>query len=250
MLKQLDAWHSAKPVNPRVRFRRHPAFPRGWVFGVMIVVCCLSVSTVLLGQSDILPLPHRDKESWPELDLYCRAGNRLDLTLVSQTRLSTGLPNPALWLLGVDAGILLNRHLLVTPSYYYFRFDKTRGTEQGHNLVLAATFSKSAGRYAIDDRNRVIGFLLPGSDFWAYGNRLRAERSIGPEEKRMALIGWDELFFFSNTDSWQRNRVVLSLHKGITDRLAVEPYFLHQTDGHTRPGNLNAFGLILKARIH
>ena len=159
-------------------------------------------------------------------------------------------PSPVLWLLGVDAVILLNHHLLVTPSYYYFRFDQARTTEQGHNLVLAATFSKSAGRIAIDDRNRVLGFLIPGSDFWVYGNRLHAERSIGPEKKRMALIGWDELFFFSNTDSWQRNRVALSFDKGISDRLAIEPYLLHQTDGHIHPGNVNAFGLVFKVRVH
>jgi len=217
---------------------------------VITVLGCFSAGAALRGQSDVLRLPHRDGESWPEMDVYCRAGGRIDLTLVSQARLSTGVPNPALWLLGVDAGILLNRHLLVTPSYYYFRFDQARTTEQDHNLVLAATFSKLAGRYAIDDRNRVIGFLISGSNFWGYGNRLRVERSIGPEEKRMAVIGWDELFFFSNTDSWQRNRVALSFHKGITDRLAVEPYFLHQTDGNTRPGNVNAFGLVFKVRVH
>ena len=182
--------------------------------------------------------------------MYCRAGSRTDITLVSQARLSARVPSPVLWLLGVDAVILLNHHLLVTPSYYYFRFDQARTTEQGHNLVLAATFSKSAGRIAIDDRNRVLGFLIPGSDFWVYGNRLHAERSIGPEKKRMALIGWDELFFFSNTDSWQRNRVALSFDKGISDRLAIEPYLLHQTDGHIHPGNVNAFGLVFKVRVH
>ncbi len=250
MSRGSDARHLLEQRRHWIHYWLNASFPRGWVTVLMTAVCCLSACTALRGQSDVLQLPHRDRESWPEMDMYYRAGRRIDLTLVSQARLSTGVPNPALWLLGVDAGIVLNHHLLVTPSYYYFRFDQAQTTAQGHNLVLAATFSTSAGKYVIDDRNRVVGFLIPNSDFWVYGNRLHVERSIGPEEKHMALIGWDELFFFSNTDSWQRNRVAFSFHKGINNRLAMEPYFLHQIDGHIRPGNVNAFGLVFKVKIH
>jgi hypothetical protein len=241
-LRELPGW--------MIRIGRSSAASRGWIFGLMTVVLSLSATATLLGQLNVLQLPHSDRESWPEVDVVGRAASHLELTLVSQARLSTGLPNPELWLLGVDAEVPLNRHLLMTPSYYYFRFDQGGSTNHGQNVVLATTFRQSAGRYTIDDRNRVIGFLIPGTDFWVYGYRLRVERSIGPEEKRMALIGSDELFFFSNTDTWQRNRLALSFHKGITDLLAVEPYLLHQTDGHISPGHLNGFGVILKVTVH
>jgi hypothetical protein len=116
--------------------------------------------------------------------------------------------------------------------------------------VLAASFEKRVGRYTVGDRNRVIGFLTPGGDFWVYGNRLRLERTIGPEEKRLSLIAWDELFFFSSTDSWQRNRMALGFHKGLNDKVAIEPYYLHQVDGHTRSGDVDALGVIFKVRVH
>ena len=116
--------------------------------------------------------------------------------------------------------------------------------------MLAASFEKRVGRYTVGDRNRVIGFLLPGSDFWAYGNRLRVERTLGREEKRLSLFAWDELFFFSSTHSWQRNRMALGFHKGLTDRVAIEPYYLHQIDGHARSGDIDALGVIFKVRVH
>jgi hypothetical protein len=93
-------------------------------------------------------------------------------------------------------------------------------------------------------------FLTPGGDFWAYGNRLHLERMIGAEEKRLSLIAWNEVFFFSSTDSWQRNRMAFGLHKGLNDRVAIEPYYLRQIDGHTRSRDVDALGVIFKVEVH
>jgi hypothetical protein len=250
MPRFFDRSHSIWGRPSRILHWHHSLFSMEVILGLTIIVGCICAASAVLGQSADGQLPHRDQESWPELDLSCRTGARVNVTVIAQSRLSTDLPNPVLWLLGVDNDVLVNRHFLITPSYYYFRFDQPGSTAQGHNLVLAATFTQGAGRLRIDDRNRMIGFLITRNDFWAYGNRLRFTFPIGPEEKRVSLFAWDELFFFSSTSSWQRNRMAFGVHDGLTDRVAIEPYFLHQTDGHLRPGHLNTFGLVLKAKIH
>jgi hypothetical protein len=220
-----------------------------WVFWLALANCCLCSTSGTSAQAILAELPSTDKQVWPELDTYCKAGARIDLTLISQLRLSSNIPNPDIWVMGVDANVTVMRHLLVTPSYYYYQFDQASGTlGQGQNAILATTIEETMRAYNFDDRSRIVGVISPSGNFWVYGNRARIERKIGSESSRDFWFGWDELFYFSNTEAWQRNRVAAGFHKAFSERIAVEPYYLHQTDGHSRPGDLNTFGVTFDVR--
>jgi hypothetical protein len=222
-----------------------------WTLWFVLTICGLYSSRLARAQSMPADPPHSDQQAWPELDIFFKAGNRLDLTLISQTRLNSGLPNPETWVVGVDVNANVNRHLLITPSYYYYKFDQTSGSMgHGRNAVLAATIEETVHAFRLDDRSRIVAVLSPTNNFWVFGNRGRIERGIRSENSRDFLFGWDELFYFSNTAAWQRNRVAVGFHKALSERIAVEPYYLHQTDGHSRPGNLNTLGIIFDVRAH
>jgi hypothetical protein len=220
-----------------------------WALWFVLTTCCLYCTRLARAQSMPAELPHRDQQAWPELDILLKAGNRLDLTLICQTRLHSGLPNPETWVVGVDANANVSRHLLITPSYYYYRFDQALGgMGHGGNAVLAATMEETVHAFRLDDRSRIVAVLSPANNFWVYGNRGRIEHGIRSENRQDFLFGWDELFYFSNTAAWQRNRVAVGFHKALSERIAVEPYYLHQTDGHSRPGNLNTLGITFDVR--
>jgi hypothetical protein len=230
-------------------FLRH--FGGDWVAGLALMSCSLCSVPATRAQSILAELPNKDSQVWPELDTYCKAGSRLDLTLMSQGRFSRSLPNPEIWVVGVDANVMVTRHFLITPSYYYYQFDQESGTMgHGHNAILAASVEETVHAYRLDDRNRIVGVLSPSGNFWVYGNRGRIERRIGPDSSPDFLFGWDELFYFSNTTAWQRNRAAVGFHKAFSQRIAVEPYYLHQTDGHSRPGDINTLGITLDLRVH
>jgi hypothetical protein len=220
-----------------------------WILWLALASCCLCFATATSAQAILAELPNKDKQVWPELDTYFKAGARLDLTLISQVRLSKTLPNPDIWVVGVDANVTVMRHLLVTPSYYYYQFDQASGTlGQGQNAILATTIEETMRAYSFDDRSRIVGVISPSGNFWVYGNRARIEHKIGFESSRDFWFGWDELFYFSNTEAWQRNRVAVGVHKAFGERIAIEPYYLRQTDGHSRPGDLNTFGVTFDVR--
>jgi Protein of unknown function (DUF2490) len=248
MAQSLLVVHTSRSRVAR-RYTRNQNFTEEWALWFVLSICCLCSLRLARAQSMPAELPHRDQQAWPELDIFLKAGNRLDLTLISQARLNSGLPNPEIWVVGVDANANVYRHLLITPSYYYYKFDQASGP-MGHgcNAVLAATIEETVRAFRLDDRSRIVAVLSPANNFWVYGNRGRVERGIRSENSRDFLFGWDELFYFSNTAAWQRNRVAVGFHKALSERIAVEPYYLHQTDGHSRPGNLNTFGIIFDVR--
>jgi hypothetical protein len=219
------------------------------------VFICISIFLLMCpwkayAQADPPGLPRQATLAWPEVDLYSEVGPRLDLTLLSQVRLSGSLPNPAVYVFGVDANVVLNKFLVVTPSYYFYGFDQQGASfGYGHNLILAATVGASWRQYQLDERNRVVGVLGKDTAYWVYGTRARVERTLGNPNRHDYVFLWDELFYFADTSAWQRNRIAVGLHKRITKKMAIEPYYLQQTDGHSRPGDLNTFGIIFEVRL-
>jgi hypothetical protein len=233
------------PTRDPVR-RRNDA--RAWMLRIVLAGYCLCLAAIACAQSTTVELPHQDNQAWPELDIFSKVGSHLDVTLISQGRLSPDLPNPEIYVFGIDASIAVNKYLLITPSYYFYRFDQPAKTlGYGQNPVLAATVEMTKHEFHFDDRNRFVAVLSGGNNSWVYGNRLRIERQIAGS--RDFLFAWDELFYFSSTAAWQRNRIAVGFHKSFNQTFAVEPYFLHQTDGHSRPGDLNTLGIILNVRL-
>ena len=126
-----------------------------------------------------------DWQNWEELDLKTRLSSRLDATWVSQGRFSSQLPNPALYVLGADFNFAISKHLVITPSYYYFAFRTLSGAkDHGHDPVLATTAFARFRALTMSDRNRFIGMLgIAGAqDSWIYGNRPRIDCRIGPND--------------------------------------------------------------------
>ena len=119
----------------------------------------------------------------------------------------------------------------------------------GHNAILAGTLQASYRGFSLDDRNRFAGVISEAQSFWVYGDRIKVHHAVGASSRHNFLFAWDELFYFSDTHSWQRNRLEVGFHKYISDSLALESYYLHQTDGHSRPGEIDTVGLSLVLRV-
>lgn len=187
-----------------------------------------------------------------ELDISARLSSILDVTWVSQVRLSAELVNPALYYTGLDFNFRAAKHLIISP-YYHRGAHRTAAGSLVHRQSpgLAMTVFKSWGNWTLSDRNRFdIRLFANGSlDYWAYRNRPKVEKSFGPERWRTSLYLWDEVYYFAGPVARPRNRVGPGIRKVFSHAFAAELYYQHQNDSYSRPGNINTLGVLLDARI-
>ena len=219
-----------------------------WLGIAQVVAGCvlLLAGIPASGQSSA---PLSDFQSWNEVDVSARVAQHLDAQWVSQGRFSTGYPNPATYLSGVDLKIGVGSHLEVTPSYYYLAFESTSGSK-GHFQVpmLAATVRIEHEGWKFSERNRFMGAIGGGREFWIYVNRPRVDWEAS-RKWSASLFAWDEVFYFSLLNKWNRNRFAAGARKAFGERWAADAYYLRQDDSVLQPRRINGLGLTLEVRI-
>jgi hypothetical protein len=145
-----------------------------WLRRSVQISCCVAFISMQVDAQQSSPLKQMrgpDSQNWDELDVLTRLSSHLDARWIMQTRFSSQLPNPATYVLGTDFNFDVSKHLVITPSYYYFTFRSISGAKgHGHDPILGATLFSKHGALTISDRNRFIGVLdIAGTrDFWVY----------------------------------------------------------------------------------
>lgn len=191
-----------------------------------------------------------DFQSWDELDVSARVAENVDVSWVSQGRFSTNFSNPATYLTGADIKIRVGPYFEVTPSYYDLGLVSVND-HRGHFRVpmLSATMRKNWVGWTIADRNRFMGAIGGGNDFWIYVNRPRVDWRVGASSMGTTLFLWDEAFYFSLFHGWTRNRFAAGARKEFGKRWAADAYYLRQDDSRIQPRDLNGLGLTLEIRL-
>lgn len=214
--------------------------------GLFCAVLLMTTTAISHGQSGEIA----DFQSWDELDVSARLARDVDLCWVSQGRFSAEFSNPATYLSGVDVKVAAGRFLEITPSYYFLRFISA-SDRRGHFQVpmLTATARRNWERWVVADRNRFLGAIGTGNDFWIYLNRPRVDYRIGPATKGASLFVWDEIFYFSSFHAWTRNRFAAGARKIFGERWAADAYYLRQDDRRGQPRDINGLGLTFEVRI-
>jgi Protein of unknown function (DUF2490) len=154
--------------------------------------------------------------------------------------------------LGTDFNFDVSKHLVITPSYYYFGFRSVAGAKgHGHDPILAATLFSRYGALTISDRNRFIGALgIAGTqDFWVYGNRSRIDYKLGLDDWQTSLFVWEQMFYFSNSGGWTRNRLAIGVRKAFNEGMAINMYYQRQTDGHSSAACINGIVVLIELRL-
>jgi Protein of unknown function (DUF2490) len=217
--------------------------------GLTVFFRCLlaTMPIAAYGQSSATPLS--DFQSWDEVDVSARASRILDIAWVTQGRFSSGYPNPAAYLSGLDFKLNAGSHFEFTPSYYYAAFRTTSG-KKGHVQVpiFAMTMRATRKSWTVSDRNRFLGAIGGGKDFWIYRNRPRVDYNLSAKSRTTVFV-WDEVSYFSLFHRWNRNRFAAGLSKAFNEKWAADIYYLRQDDSVVQPRDMNGLGLTLALRI-
>jgi hypothetical protein len=193
-----------------------------------------------------------DFQSWDELDVYTRFSSHLDVTWIARARFSSELPNPSNVVFGTDWNFDAGKYLVVTPSYYYFRFRTASGTlGHGQSPIVAVTPIFARRRLTLSDRNRFCGrFGTNGiGPSWDYRNRPQVEYGIGPLQWQAAVFASDEVVYYSQYRGWTRNRAAAGGRKQIGERLTANLYYQREDNERGKLAHINTIALRLEMRL-
>ena len=68
-------------------------------------------------------------------------------------------------------------------------------------------------------------------------------------ERPERVIDPDEVYYEWRYHAWTRNRFIIGGGKSLSERLALDIYYVRQNDGFSHPGDLNAVGFTLRRRF-
>lgn len=243
LIAAMSQWSSLRSSPQALGlWRRFGLWHVGVYFGVAFI------STALAAQTSSRTAPSgTDFQSWNELDVVTRLTRSLDATWIAEGRFSSELPNPTVYAAGTELNFSLAKHLVLAPTYYYHASLTASGASQHRSIAMVALTPKLEWkRLTISDRNRFIGDLRTGDQFFAYTNRPRIDYRAGPPRWNTSLFAWGEAFYRSDHGGWSRSRFAAGCRKALNDRFAANLFYQRQNDDASTPAHINAIYALLE----
>ena len=222
-----------------------------------IILCLLFVNggvSLAPAQSTTTPVaPEDDTQSWTDVQLTVPVNKRFDLLINGQVRSGNDLRDFADARASVGAAFKANRYLTLTSNYFRILMRQPvtarRTLEHRFNLAAIVRFP-DLEKFVITDRNLVerrLFDLRPSTV--RYRNRLQVERPFRIGKVGVQLFASDEVFYDSGARAWTRNRFTVGGNHAFNKHFTGELYYMRQSDGRSRPGDLHVIGTNFKFRL-
>lgn len=218
---------------------------------LLFIIC--GVSLAAAQRSPVPIAPQDDTQNWNDVQLTVPLNNRFDLLINGQARVGNELRDFADARAGVGAAFKASKHLTFLTGYTRIlsRQPVTARRTLEHRLNFAATvrFPKLE-KLIITDRNLVERRLFDSRpNTTRYRNRLQVERPFRVGNFPLQLFVSDEVFYDSGTKAWSRNRFTIGGGHSFNKHFTGELYYMRQSDGRSRPGDLHVVGTSLRFRL-
>lgn len=192
------------------------------------------------------PVAASDFEVWSELDLTRSINDRVSVMVPTLIRSSAGLPNPQLFATGATVDFGVSRYLTVTGGYLFGDLPEIGAGVQAHLPLVAVTARYKIRRLTIADRNRVEKLYgIPG-DPVRYRNRLALDFEF---HRSWHAFLMDEALRDVSAGIWNENRFEAGAGRKLTNRTALDVYYLLRNAKHFSPFETHAIGLTLRLRL-
>ena len=197
-------------------------------------------------------IPDIDFQSWNEIDIKTLIAHYLDVNWIARLRISSTISNPADYLFGADWNFSLNRHFILTPSWYYFGSRSPSGVMKiGQSPILGFTPMMSRRRWNLSDRNRFCGRF--GSNgigpSWDYRNRPQVEYQLTEAAHSTSIFVWNEETYYSSYHGWTRNRLSAGVRRTLQRRFIADVYYLREDDQIGTPKHINTAAVLIEMRL-
>lgn len=192
--------------------------------------------------------PQDDVQFWNEVQVIVPVQEKIDLVMIGVLRLGRNLSHFVDERAGAGVAFKAHKYLTITPTYLYVA-QQPSGTRKNfeHRLILNATAHFALGKFVFTDRNLIERRLRHSlNNTTIYRNRLQIDHPVNLGKIEMRVFVADEVFYFGPQRAWSRNRISAGIIKKFSNQMTGEFFYLRQNDGRARPGDVHAFGTLLR----
>jgi len=138
------------------------------------------------------------------------------------------------------------QHLVLSAGYQYSETIQSGPPSHEDRIIAQLTPQHRPGAgFFLADRNRVEFRWVNGKYSTRYRNQLTVERSFRGPGFRFTPYAWGELFYDSQTHSWNENRYAFGVQLPYKRRFMLDNYYQRQNCTTCNPEHLNVWGLTL-----
>ena len=215
-----------------------------------LALLLLSHAGFVYAQARLPPVPESDTQQWNDVQVAVGLNKEVDFILSGSFRFGRNVTHLVERRVGLGFSFKAGKYLTLSPGYTSVNTraaEGRKGNEQ--RLSFAATLRIPLDRFTLTDRNTFERRLRSPAASTRYRNRLQLEHPLKFDKTSLQLFVSDEVFYDWSVDDWVRNRFAIGLSRKFNQHFTGDFYYMRQTDGRTRPGDLHIIGATYRVRL-
>lgn len=216
--------------------------------GVWVLIVLFSINVRSLAQG--IQSTRDDNQQWNDIQISVPVTKQIDFTIYSTYRIGRDITHLVDRRIGAGFSFKVGSYLTFTPSYLNIvtrPFERVKVNE--NRLTLAATVRIPWGKFTFTDRNQFERRLRFPVKSTRYRNRLQVDYPFKLGKTPLQFFVSDEVFYDWSFDDWVRNRAAAGISRRFNKHFTADVYYMRQSDGRSRPGNLNIIGGTYRIRL-
>ncbi|MGH9842587.1 MAG: DUF2490 domain-containing protein [Blastocatellia bacterium] len=219
---------------------------------VVPLLCATLISSAIRASAQTSqPPPRDDNQSWNEVQLIAPIHKKADFMWIGVLRVGRNFDRPVDERIGGAVAFKPNKYLTLAPTYLYVAQQPFAGSKViEHRLVANITGRFQLGKFTFTNRNLIERHVRHFSrDFTVYRNRLRIDYPVKIGSFAFKPFVADEVFYGASPGAqrgWTRNRIGGGIIRQMGEKSNFEIFYVRQTDGRARPGNVHAIGTLFR----
>lgn len=214
---------------------------------LLVLFCCLGAANAAaqtVADAD-------DYQSWNDVQATVPVNEKFDLFFSGTLRFGSNVSrlNDA----RLAAGVVYkpSRAWSLSPFYWHIRARNSRGVFQTeHRLNLRVNYRFPFKKFGLSHRSGFEYRIRPGQNSWRYRPSVTVEKELPKKLVSGARVFvTEEVFYDSILKKFSRNRFTVGVGKTLTKKLALDVFYMRQSDNNSRPGNLNVIGTTWRLRF-
>lgn len=191
-----------------------------------------------------------DNLSWNDVQVTFPVSKKFDFFLQGTARFGKNISRLNEYRAVVGFAYKPNEAWSFQPSYLYIKARNSGNTFRLENrLALRISYHFPIKKFDLYHRSQFERRLRQPQNSWRYRPSLTFEKSIEKFIPKAKIFVTEEVFYDSIAGKFSRNRLSVGVTKTLSEKLALNVYYLRQNDGFTRPGDLNIIGTNWKIKF-
>jgi Protein of unknown function (DUF2490) len=196
-------------------------------------------------------VPKSDTQSWNDIQLIIPLEKKVDFLIQGTVRIGDHLTTPVDERWGFGFNYKVNKYLTLNELYFHRAAKPPHGRQEyEERLSFGATLRVPVGKFTLIDRNWFERrWRSPQVDAWRYRNRIQIEHPFKINKAKFTWFVSEEPFYDWSLHVWPRNRAGVGASHVFNKHFTGDLYLMRQNDSHTRPGDVNIIGTVLRFRL-